>query len=49
MEINNHLKFSLIKSSLRILAGAVLIAGFYVVAGLLFIVAELLGIAEEIL
>lgn len=45
----SHLYWSLAKSSIRILAGGVLIGGYFVIAGLLLIVAELLGIAEEIL
>jgi hypothetical protein len=44
----NHLRWSLAKSSFRILAGAVLIGGYVVLAGVLLIVAELLGIAEEV-
>ena len=44
----SHLKLSLLKSSFRILAGAVLISGYVVIAGVLLIVAELLGIAEEV-
>jgi hypothetical protein len=44
----NHLRWSLAKSSLRILAGAVLVGQYVVVAGLLLIVAEILGIVEEI-
>ena len=44
----NHLKWSLAKSSLRIIAGAVLVGQYVVMAGLLLIVAEILGIVEEI-
>ena len=44
----SHLKWSLAKSSLRILAGAVLIGQYVVMAGFLLIVAEILGIAEEV-
>lgn len=44
----NHLKWSLAKSSLRIVAGAVLIGEYVVLAGLLLIIAEMLGIAEEV-
>jgi hypothetical protein len=44
----NHLRWSLAKSSLRILAGAVLVGQYVVMAGLLLIVAEILGIVEEI-
>lgn len=48
MQTDNHFKFSLVKSGLRILAGATLMSGAFFGAGFLFIVAELLGIAEEI-
>ena len=44
----NHLRWSLAKSSLRILAGAVLVGQYVVMAGLLLIVAEILGIVEEV-
>lgn len=44
----SHLKWSLAKSSLRILAGAVLIGEYIILAGLLLIIAEILGIAEEV-
>ena len=44
----SHLKWSLAKSSFRILAGAVLIGEFVVLAGLLLIIAEVLGIVEEV-
>jgi len=44
----SHLKWSLLKSSLRILAGAVLIGQYVIVAGVLLIVAEILGIVEEV-
>lgn len=43
-----HLKISLVKSVLRILAGGALFAGALVLAGALFIVAEVLGIVEEL-
>lgn len=43
----SHLYISLVKSVIRILAGAALIAGFIVWAGILLILAEVLGIAEE--
>ena len=39
---------SLVKSALRITAGGALISGFIVHAGVLFIVAEVLGIVEEL-
>jgi hypothetical protein len=43
-----HFYVSLVKSVLRITAGGALIAGFIVHAGVLFIVAEVLGIVEEL-
>ena len=43
-----HRNISFAKSVLRILAGAGLMAGFIWFAGLLLILAELLGIAEEL-
>lgn len=43
-----HLRWSLLKSSFRILAGAMLVGGYVLLSGILLIVAELLGIAEEI-
>lgn len=42
-----HQRISFVKSALRILAGAALINGFIVDAGFLIIVAEVLGIVEE--
>ena len=42
-----HLYISLVKSAIRILAGTALIAGFIIWAGILLILAEVLGIAEE--
>ncbi len=45
---NRHRKISFIKSGLRILAGTTLIYGSLITTGLLFIVAEILGIVEEI-
>ena len=44
----SHLKWSLLKSSLRILAGAVLVGQYVVMAGFLLILAEILGIVEEV-
>lgn len=44
----SHLKWSLAKSSLRILAGTFLVGGYAIIAGLLLVVAEILGIAEEV-
>jgi hypothetical protein len=43
-----HFYISLIKSGMRIIAGAYLITGDFVIAGLLLITAELLGILEEL-
>ena len=43
-----HFFVSLAKSSIRILAGVALIYGSLVVCGALLIVAEVLGIVEEI-
>lgn len=43
-----HFYVSLVKSVLRIAAGSFLIMGSFVVAGALFIVAEILGIVEEL-
>jgi len=43
-----HRKISFIKSALRILAGIALIYGSFITTGLLLIVAEFLGIVEEI-
>lgn len=44
---NWHFKISLFKSSLRIMAGITLIKGELVISGILFVIAEILGIAEE--
>jgi hypothetical protein len=43
-----HLQISLYKSVFRILAGVVLIMGFPIICGILIIVAEVLGIDEEL-
>jgi hypothetical protein len=43
-----HFYISLVKSALRIVAGALLITGAPVAAGVFLIGAELLGIAEEL-
>jgi len=43
-----HKHISFIKSGFRILAGATLFFGEFAIAGVLFIVAELLGVYEEI-
>ncbi len=43
-----HFYVSIVKSVLRIVAGATLIMGMLVTAGVLLILAEVLGIVEEI-
>ena len=43
-----HFYVSLVKSSIRILGGALLFFGNFAEAGICLIVAELLGIVEEI-
>ena len=43
-----HFYVSLVKSALRIAAGAFLVLGNFVAAGLLLVGAEILGIVEEI-
>jgi hypothetical protein len=43
-----HLRISLVKSALRIAAGLVLLVGLVAAAGILIILAEILGIAEEL-
>ena len=43
-----HFYISLIKSAVRIGAGGFLITGNFVVAGILLVVAEVLGIVEEL-
>jgi len=43
-----HFYISLVKSCLRIFAGITLINSLFVAAGILFIVAEILGILEEV-
>lgn len=43
----HHFYTSLAKSIIRITAGCVLINEDYILAGILFIVAEILGIVEE--
>lgn len=42
-----HFYVSLVKSGLRIAAGGFLVMGLYMDAGLLLILAEVLGIVEE--
>lgn len=43
-----HLQISILKSVLRLIGATALIFGGFVVAGALFILAEVLGIAEEL-
>jgi hypothetical protein len=43
-----HFYVSLVKSALRIAAGAALIMGAFVITGALIIIAEVLGIVEEL-
>ena len=43
-----HFYISLIKSGFRIIAGLSLVFGHFVTAGFLFILAELLGVVEEL-
>ena len=45
---NWHFKISVFKSCLRIMAGITLIRGELVISGVLFVLAEVLGIAEEL-
>jgi hypothetical protein len=45
---NWHFRISVFKSCLRIMAGVTLIKGELVISGVLFILAEILGIAEEL-
>lgn len=44
----NHFKISMLKSTVRICAGLVLCFGWLITCGVLLIIAELLGVAEEI-
>ncbi len=44
----NHLNVSLLKSALRIAAGCYLMFGSFVTCGILLIIAEGLGILEEL-
>lgn len=48
LEMSFHNKVSLWKSFFRILAGISLIGGFFIVAGANLILAELLGVLEEV-
>jgi hypothetical protein len=45
---DKHFFVSLAKSAIRILAGVSLIYGSFVICGILLIVAEILGIVEEV-
>lgn len=43
-----HLVTSIAKSILRIIAGTALVFGSYIVCGVLIVLAEILGIVEEL-
>jgi hypothetical protein len=43
-----HLLISLVKSFLRILAGISLATSQFIISGILFVLAEILGILEEL-
>lgn len=43
-----HFYVSIVKSAVRIAAGATLIMGAFVITGALIILAEILGIVEEV-
>lgn len=43
-----HFYISLVKSMIRIVAGATLVLGLFSLCGILIILAEVLGIAEEL-
>jgi len=45
---NWHFRISIFKSTLRIIAGIALISEYTVTAGCFFIVAEILGVIEEL-
>jgi hypothetical protein len=45
---NWHFRISVFKSCLRIMAGVTLIRGELLISGVLFILAEVLGIIEEL-
>ena len=47
-DAKKHLYISLVKSAIRIVAGGCLITGNLLMAGVCFIMAEVLGIVEEI-
>jgi len=48
MRYNWHNSISFIKSGFRIIAGGYLVCGHIIEAGLFLIIAEILGIVEEI-
>ena len=43
-----HFRISIVKSILRLGAGGALIQNYFIAAGVLFILAEILGIVEEL-
>ena len=45
---NWHARLSFIKSAIRIAAGISLITNSLIIGGILFIIAEIVGIAEEL-
>lgn len=45
---SKHFKISMVKSSFRIIAGTALMLQFIGMAGFFFLVAEILGILEEL-
>ena len=47
-DAKKHLYVSLVKSAVRIVAGGCLITGNLLMAGVCFIMAEILGIVEEL-
>jgi hypothetical protein len=46
--MNWHFRISMVKSGMRIIAGICLLNGDLFKAGCLFVLAEILGIAEEL-
>jgi len=47
-DAKKHLQISILKSILRIIAGTALVFQAFVIAGALLVLAEVLGIAEEL-
>ena len=47
-DAKKHLYISLVKSAIRIVAGGCLVTGNLLMAGVCFIMAEVLGVAEEL-